>query len=134
MSGAAANDALWLNSCARLLTPTWRTDPSIQPGPSTQPSARFLDWKCRAATSGNVPDLLVDTDVFVDHLRGARKMRAGLDRILYSVVTRCELFAGREVEEETVRLLLEPFEELLVDRPVAERAGRLRRAAGLRTP
>ena len=47
-----------------------------------------------------MPDLLVDTDVFVDHLRGARKMRAGLDRILYSVVTRCELFAGREVEEE----------------------------------
>ena len=84
-------------------------------------------------TSGIVPDLLVDTDVFVDHLRGARKMRPGPDRILYSVVTRCELFAGREVEEETVRLLLEPFEELLVDRPVAERAGRLRRA-GLRTP
>jgi predicted nucleic acid-binding protein len=81
-----------------------------------------------------VPDLLVDTDVFVDHLRGAKRMPLGPDRILYSVVTRCELFAGREMEEETVQRLLEPFEEIPVDRPVAERAGRLRRAGGLRTP
>lgn len=61
-------------------------------------------------------------------------MEPGRDRILYSVVTRCELFAGREIEEETVRRLLEPFEEVLVDRTVAERAGRLRRTSGLRTP
>ena len=81
-----------------------------------------------------MPDLLLDTDVFVDHLRGARKIKPGPDRTLYSVVTRCELFAGREIEEETVRLLLGPFEELPVDRPVAERAGRLRRAGVLRTP
>ena len=85
-------------------------------------------------TSGNVPDLLVDTDVFVDHLRGATRLQPGRDRILYSVVTRCELFAGREVEEVTVQRLLEPFDEIPVDRIVAERAGRLRRASGLRTP
>jgi len=84
--------------------------------------------------SGIVPDLLVDTDVFVDHLRGARRMQPGRERVLYSVVTRCELVAGREIEEETVQRLLEPFEEVPVDRPVAERAGRLRRAGGLRTP
>jgi predicted nucleic acid-binding protein len=81
-----------------------------------------------------VPDLLIDTDVFVDHLRGARRLQSGRDRIFYSVVTRCELFAGRQVEEETVQRLLEPFEEVPVDRPVAERAGRLRRSGGLRTP
>ena len=82
-----------------------------------------------------MPDLLVDTDVFVDHLRGARRIQPGRERILYSVVTRCELFAGREIEEETAQRLLEPFEELPVDRPVAERAGRLRRGGGgLRTP
>ncbi len=81
-----------------------------------------------------MPDLLVDTDVFVDHLRGARRLQPGPDRILYSVVTRCELFAGREAEEGIVRLLLEPFEEVPVDRPVAERAGRMRRAGALRTP
>ena len=61
-------------------------------------------------------------------------MQPGRERILHSVITRCELFAGREVEEETVQRLLEGFEELPVDRPVAERAGRLRRAGGLRTP
>ncbi len=54
--------------------------------------------------------------------------------MLYSVITRCELFAGREAEEETVQRLLEAFEEVPVHRPVAERAGRLRRAGGLRTP
>jgi len=61
-------------------------------------------------------------------------MQQGRERILYSVVTRCELFAGHEIEEETVQRLLEPFEELPVNGRVAERAGRLRRAGGLRTP
>jgi len=89
---------------------------------------------CQTGTSGTVADLLVDTDVFVDHLRGSRKIVAGGDRVVYSVVTRCELFAGRETEEGTVRRLLEPFEELPVDRSIAERAGRLRRTSGLRTP
>ena len=79
-------------------------------------------------------DLLVDTDVFVDHLRGARRIQPSRERILYSVVTRCELFAGREVEEAIVQRLLAPFEEVSVDRPVAERAGRLRRGGGMRTP
>ena len=81
-----------------------------------------------------MPDLLVDTDVFVDHLRGAKRLQPGRDRILYSVITRCELFAGREMEEDTVQRLLEPFGELAIDRPIAERAGRLRRTARLRTP
>ena len=81
-----------------------------------------------------MPDLLIDTDVFVDHLRGARRIEPGRDRIHYSVITRCELFAGREAQEETVQRLLEPFEEVPVDRLVAERAGRLRRTGGLRTP
>ena len=78
-------------------------------------------------------NLLVDTDVFVDHLRGSRKLEAGGDRLLYSVVTRCELFAGDEEEEETVRRLLDAFEEVPVDRNVAEQAGRIRRVSGLRT-
>jgi toxin FitB len=84
--------------------------------------------------SGIVADLLVDTDVFIDHLRGVKRLEAGEERIAYSVVTRCELFAGRDVEEETVQRLLEPFEEIAVDRNLAERAGRLRRTGGLRTP
>jgi predicted nucleic acid-binding protein len=81
-----------------------------------------------------VADLLVDTDVFVDHLRGARALRPGRDAINYSVVTRCELFAGAAEQEDTVDLLLSPFLELSVDRRVAETAGRIRRETGIRTP
>lgn len=81
-----------------------------------------------------MPDLLLDTDVLVDHLRGARRLRADGDRFLYSVITRCELFAARETDEAPVRRLLAPFDEIPVVRSVAERAGRLRRTVGLRTP
>jgi predicted nucleic acid-binding protein len=49
-------------------------------------------------------------------------------------VTRAELFAGRGTEERRVRRLLEPFSELLVDRAVAERAGRLCRTLAIRLP
>lgn len=78
--------------------------------------------------------LLVDTDVFVDHLRGSRRLEVGSDRYAYSVVTRCELFAGRGSDENAVRQLLEPFQEIGVDRAIAERAGRIRRQADIRTP
>jgi predicted nucleic acid-binding protein len=81
-----------------------------------------------------VADLLVDTDVFIDHLRGARSLEVGSDRLHYSVVTRCELFAGRDSQERVLQRLLEPLTELEVDRAIAERAGRLRRETGLRTP
>ncbi len=81
-----------------------------------------------------MPDLLLDTDVFVDHLRGARRIRHNGDRILYSVITRCELFAGRETDEEQVRRVLSPFDEVAVARSIAKRAGRLRRTTALRTP
>ena len=79
-------------------------------------------------------ELLVDTDVFVDHLRGARPLRPERDSLHYSVVTRCELFAGPAAQEETVATLLAPFRELAVDRDVAETAGRIRRETGVRTP
>lgn len=74
----------------------------------------------------------MDTDVFVDHLRGARRLRPDGDRLWYSVVTRCELFAGRGADEDAIRLLLSPFTELPVDRAIAQRAGRLRRQVGIR--
>jgi predicted nucleic acid-binding protein len=81
-----------------------------------------------------VPDVLLDTDVLVDHLRGARRLRIAGDRAAYSVVTRCELFAGRDTDERRIRRLLSPFTELPVDRAIAERAGRLRRELTIRTP
>jgi hypothetical protein len=81
-----------------------------------------------------VADLLFDTDIFVDHLRGARRIPSSTDGVHYSVVTRAELFAGRGSEESRVDLVLAPFRELTIDRAVAERAGCLRRASGIRLP
>ncbi len=78
-------------------------------------------------------DILVDTDLFIDHLRGARELKTGKHRLAYSVVTRAELFAGTTATDSVVRLL-GPFRELSVDRAVAERAGRIRRDTGIRLP
>ena len=69
-------------------------------------------------------DVLVDTDVFVDHLRGAAAIRVGRHRLHYSVITRAELVAGNTATDLTSQLLA-PFRELPVDRGVAERAGRI---------
>ena len=78
-------------------------------------------------------DLLVDTDVFIDHLRGARALKPGRHRVHYSVITRCELLSGA-VGSGIVQTLLDPFRELTVDRTVADRAGRIRRETGIATP
>lgn len=78
-------------------------------------------------------DLLVDTDVFIDHLRGARVFDPRSHRIHYSVITRAELVAGTPASA-IVDTLLAPFREVPVDRDVAERAGRIRRDAGVRLP
>ena len=78
-------------------------------------------------------DVLVDTDVFIDHLRGARRLVPGRHRLHYSVVTSAELFAGT-VATEALLGLLDPFREIVVDRAVAERAGRVRRESGIRLP
>jgi predicted nucleic acid-binding protein len=75
----------------------------------------------------------VDTDVFIDHLRGAHRLKVAGHRIHYSVVTRAELFAGTSATD-VVSQLLEPFREVSVDRGIAERAGRLRHEASIRLP
>lgn len=83
--------------------------------------------------NGNVADILVDADVFIDHLRGARQLAPGRHRLHYSVITRAELFAGNTASN-LVSTLLAPFREIPVDRTVAERAGRIRRESGIRLP
>jgi predicted nucleic acid-binding protein len=75
-----------------------------------------------------VADLLLDTDVLIAVLRGARRMTVTGHRIAYSVITRADLFSGRAKDEEDVRILLSPFRELNVDATIAERAGRLARS------
>jgi predicted nucleic acid-binding protein len=92
------------------------------------PTQRFL-----AETNGAVADTLVDTDMFIDHLRGARQLAPGHHRVHYSVITRAELFAGNTATN-VVSTVLAPFREVPVDREVAERAGRIRRETGIRLP
>lgn len=83
--------------------------------------------------SGVVADYLVDTDVFIDHLRGFREFDPKAHRIHYSVITRAELFAGNTATE-LVNVLLAPFREISIGRSLAERAGRVRREVGIRLP
>jgi predicted nucleic acid-binding protein len=78
-----------------------------------------------------VADFLVDTDVFIDHLRGATEFDPKTHRVHYSVVTRAELFAG-STATELVNTLLAPFREISIGRALAERAGRVRRETDIR--
>jgi len=75
--------------------------------------------------------VLVDSDVVIDHLRGARLLPK--IPLSYSVITRCELFAGRD-NADLLRRLLDRMRELAIDSPIAERAGALKRTVQLPTP
>lgn len=78
-------------------------------------------------------EILIDTDIFVDHIRRARRIPPTMIGS-YSVITRSELFAGHGRDEVAVQALLAPHSELELDRRTAERAGRLRRAVALSLP
>lgn len=78
-------------------------------------------------------ELLVDTDVLIDHLRGERRLRGEGRRLGVSVVSRCELFAGRD-EPTVLRGLLRAMIELPIDSAIAELAGVTRRETGIATP
>ena len=81
-----------------------------------------------------MPELLVDTDVCIDHVAGTRRLPHRQGRLSYSVITRVELLAGTDDQSESqIRRLLAGMDELPVDRRVADRAGLLRREVpGLR--
>jgi toxin FitB len=78
--------------------------------------------------------ILLDTDVLVDHLRGHRRLDARDPAWKISVVTRCELFAGRNTDESRLQQTLNQIDELSVDRVIAESAGRIRRTVQLNIP
>ena len=78
-------------------------------------------------------ELLVDTDVLIDHLRGERRLSTDGRRIGISVVSRCELVAGRD-EPERLRRFLWPMIELPVDAAIAELGGLTRRGTGIAMP
>ena len=60
---------------------------------------------------------------FYDEL-GSRLFDA-ICRLPWYTITRAELFAGRGVEEEPIRVLLSPFGEVDVTRAIAEAGGHI---------
>lgn len=80
-------------------------------------------------------DLLIDTDVLIDHLRGRIEARQYLmacvrraDRLLCCAITHAELLSGmKPSEERDTRSLLAALSPVPVDEAVAEMAGRYRR-------
>jgi len=76
--------------------------------------------------AASATELLVDTDVLVDHLRAHRRLPIER-RFAYSVISRFELFAGRAADEDVVNDLLGRHREIAVDGLIAAGAGRLRR-------
>jgi predicted nucleic acid-binding protein len=77
---------------------------------------------------------LVDTDVFVDHLRNGVRVPVPPAESAYSTITRAELYAGHSVNERVVDTLLSAFEEIGVERHTSEAAGRIRRSSDVALP
>lgn len=79
--------------------------------------------------------VLLDTDVLIDHLTSKdRALPSELTDAAYSSITRAELYGAPEGDEEIVDRLLIQFEEIEVDRIIAEEAGRIRRADKVKLP
>lgn len=78
--------------------------------------------------------VLLDTDVLIDHLSGKEALVSSFGGSFYSTVTRAELYSWKRADESIIDRLLDGFEELSVDRHVAEEAGRIRRESGVRLP
>jgi toxin FitB len=74
---------------------------------------------------------LVDSDVIIDHLRGTHPLPSF--PLAYSVITRCELFAGND-DPQKLRRLLAPLHEIALDSDIAERGGELKRDVKVATP
>ena len=83
--------------------------------------------------SGIVADVLIDSDVWIDHIGGQWEIVSD-DGISYSVITRCELLAGKGVDPQLIEDTLEPFTEFAIGREEANLAGELRRRHSMRTP
>lgn len=78
--------------------------------------------------------VLFDTDVLVDHLQDASKILPVQLDAAYSTVSRAELYSSPIVEERVVDDLLDNFEEIAIDRRIAEEAGRIRRGSRIKLP
>lgn len=81
-------------------------------------------------------DRLLDSVILIDHLNGTEKATRFLLSLnplqtAISVVSRAEILAGLDEEgQEAVLPLLDQYHLLIIDRPVADLAARLRRTHG----
>jgi len=73
------------------------------------------------------PPEAYDTDVLIDHLQGTRTLPVG-DDLAYSCVSRAELYSWAAADEDRIDAFLDPLDEIVLDREVAEQAGRLLRS------
>lgn len=78
--------------------------------------------------------ILLDTDVLIDHLQDATKTLPAELEAAYSSISRAELYSSPTVVEAVVDDLLYQFDEIFVDRDIAEEAGRIRRAVRIKLP
>jgi predicted nucleic acid-binding protein len=77
---------------------------------------------------------LLDTDILVDHLNGSAPLTADFAGSGFSSISRAELYSWEHADEDLIDKLLDQFEEVLVDRSIAEEAGRIRRLKKVRLP
>jgi hypothetical protein len=88
--------------------------------------------------------LLIDTNIFIDHLRGhapATRFLTAIDgrrNVYFSAITETELLAGAEnnvpSKKEAAAHLIHRWEKVVVNNPVAAFAGDLRRLHAIATP
>jgi predicted nucleic acid-binding protein len=78
--------------------------------------------------------VLFDTDVLVDQLQGKKPISPRFEGSAYSSISRAELYSWPRADERIIDRLLDQFEEIAVDRQIAEEAGRIRRETEIRLP
>lgn len=78
--------------------------------------------------------VLFDTDVLIAHLIGPPVLTDEFAGSSYSSISRAELYSGKNVDEEMVDRLLGQFDEITIDRAIAEEAGRIRRVHRIKLP
>lgn len=87
----------------------------------------------------NGDGVLLDSMVLIDHLNGIEKATAYLRRLgaqgHVSAITRAEVLSGFDpVKAGPIRMLLDAFPLIVIDRPVADLAAELRRTFRWRLP
>lgn len=78
--------------------------------------------------------VLFDSDVLIAHLNGSASIPSSFGGSSYSSISRAELYSWDHADEQVIDRLLDQFEEIPVERNIAEEAGRIRREINIRLP